>query len=100
MSQKLPPDLVIARWHERLAACHVPDHLRDGLIAYFVEHVRPGSFLMAVLANHLSDAVQRADPKSLAALPDLVGFLVEYAPHDAWGHYHIVRAWLEQRKRA
>jgi hypothetical protein len=71
----------------------IPEHLREGLVCYFADGILPGSFLQAVLANDLTQAVGRADPTSLRALPELLACLVQHAPAIAWGSAEAVLSW-------
>lgn len=82
------------RW--KLAECQVPEHLHEGLVLYFMHHKKPGSFLLAVLQNNLSDACGRADETSGRHFPEIMRFLYCHAPGVAWGNDELVRAWLAQ----
>lgn len=95
-SQVLAPDQLAERtYRSGLSACEVPAHLHDGLILYLLHHVRPGSFLVAVLENNLKLAFVKADPTSARMLRELVHFLYEWAPHDSWGSEDAVAAWVK-----
>lgn len=72
----------------------VPEHLRDGLSNYLEHRLPPGGFLMAVLSNDLREAMGRADETSRAGLFDLVCYLYNCAPANAWGSPDRVKAWL------
>jgi hypothetical protein len=72
----------------------VPEHLRDGLRRYVDEHLLPGQFLTAVLANDLFDALGRADIKSRAGLYDVVAFLYNHAPGGCYGNAERVSRWI------
>jgi hypothetical protein len=77
-----------------LQAHAVRDHLRAGLIRYFVDGLLPGGFLQAVLCNDLTQAVTRAaDGATLAGIPNLTLCLLAHAPSAAWGSRDAVRAW-------
>jgi hypothetical protein len=76
----LPEDPAFSTWAECFAAYQIPEHLREGLERYLVHRIRPGSFLCSVLDNDLREAVTRADPESLVALPRLAVLLYNEAP--------------------
>jgi hypothetical protein len=86
-------DTLVERAIAGVAECHVPMHLRDGLVRYFSDGILPGSFLQAVLCNDLAQAILRAAPNGLSALPPLILFLQHYAPASAWGSRDLVLAW-------
>lgn len=71
----------------------VPEHLIDGLDAHVQNGRKTGSFLFAVLANNLRDAVLQADAKSLEGLPAIMGWLHNEAPSQCWGSPEKVNGW-------
>jgi hypothetical protein len=89
----------IEYWIERLAAHRVPAHLHGGLLVYFEDHLPPGDGLLAILENDLRQTLNRADPDTLAGLVNIVSFLMNEAPAEAWGSPALVRAWLAARAR-
>ena len=62
-------DRTVEHYTDLLAQSKVPTHLHAGLVRYFVGHVKPGSFLLAVLSGNLSDAERRGEWK-LEGRPD------------------------------
>ncbi len=78
----------------------VPAHLHEGLERYLTHHVRPGSFLTAVLENDLRTAVLRGDDLALAGLVPLVRYLYDRVPLVAWGSPEHVAAWLATSSHA
>lgn len=74
--------------------CDVPEHLRDGLLRYFTQHIRTGDFLWGVLCNDFIEAALRASMISGFGFQGLGQFLVHYAPEEAWGSREKVEAWL------
>jgi hypothetical protein len=83
-----------AWYRQQLAACHVPVHMHDAYIRYLLAGIEPGGFLVAVLANDLRAAVQRADTINQHALAAHMDFLCTAAPAAAWGSYAQVAAWV------
>jgi hypothetical protein len=81
--------------HDRLAACNVPEYLHEGLIEYLAVRRPVGHFLTAILSNDLTEACSRADSFCRGHIADVVMFLVNYAPANAWGSESHVAAWLE-----
>lgn len=63
----------------------IPAHLRPGLLLWIEHGIVPGSFLQAVLANDLLNAVDHADEESMAGLRSLVQWLWNYAPAGCHG---------------
>lgn len=84
----------LAHLDKEMGVYGVPDHLRAGLLRYLGQGGIPGSFLAGALANDLCFAVLRADPSSLAGLPNLMRFLNTEAPPGSWGSHSTVRAWI------
>ena len=72
----------------------IPENLMGGLKRYIEQKVLPGSFLTAVLENNLSEAVGRADIRSLYILPIIVCWLYNEAPGSCWGSPEKVKAWV------
>jgi hypothetical protein len=72
----------------------VPRPLHAGLTEYIAARRPVGSFLTAVLSNDLQDAVSRGDPMNRRLLPEIVAFLVNYAPGTCWGTPERVARWL------
>lgn len=76
----------------------LPDYMVGPLIRYFNLHLPPGSFLGAVLANDLVEAVSCADDVNKRYLPEYIMWLYNYAPGrpNGWGSPEAVAAWLEE----
>lgn len=73
----------------------VPDQLWPGLRRYFVDRIRPGGFLCALIANDLRGAVCRADSEQLLlALLPVSRFLSDYAPPRSHGSAEALESWL------
>ena len=82
-----------------LAGSGVPSCLHDGLRRYFIHHIRPGSFLTAVLSMDMVVAVRRADPTCFAAMSWIVLWLASHAPARSWGCPVTVDAWVAERQK-
>jgi hypothetical protein len=77
----------------------VPDRYWPGLQRYFVDSVRPGGFLEALLKNDLMVAVCKIDEDMFAELLPLVRFLYNFAPPRSHGSPDKVEAWLAEPAR-
>lgn len=72
----------------------IPMTVHDGLMRYLQNRVLPGGFLTAVLENDLAAAVLAADKDNLPALPNLVKFIWNELPANAWGSKKHVFDWV------
>lgn len=70
-----------------------------GVTRYVDEGLPPGSFVRAVLANHLADAAACADEMSWALCGRVVEFVQEVVPASARGSYAAVDEYLARRER-
>jgi hypothetical protein len=84
----------------RLVASNVPEHLYEGLVEYLAARRPVGGFLTAVLSNDLTTACVRADQLVAPHIRDVVLFLVNYAPANAWGNETHVSNWLNEQNPA
>ena len=75
----------------------IPDLTAQGLVRYLDQHIRPGSFLCAVLCNDLRESLACADDENTASLQALVAYLYNEVPGGAWGSPEKFQAWLEAR---
>ena len=77
---------------------YVPtDYCVEGLRNYFEKHVKPGSFLTALLENDFQKMVQHADPINSTRLLDWAKWIHNEAPMNTTGSKAIVDAWLVMR---
>ena len=66
----------------------------EPMFNYLVHGYEPGSFFNAVLANNFFDAVARSHPaNTMPALKNLVGWIRDCMPREAWGSYDAVKHW-------
>jgi hypothetical protein len=75
----------------------IPEATAEGLARYLDQHIRPGSFLSAVLCNDLKESLGCADDENAANLQALVAYLYNEVPSAAWGSPEKFAAWLEAR---
>jgi len=76
----------------------VPAHMRGGLERYVEHHIKPGSFLMAVLENDFGCALEYADPVNREYLVEWAETLYNELPGDCWGSPEKVQSWLDKRE--
>jgi hypothetical protein len=82
----------------RATQSKVPEHLREGLLRYFVHHGGTGGFLEACLMNDLARAVAGADRDSFASLREIMSWIYNEAePGSAWGSRKAVVDWLAKK---
>lgn len=74
----------------------IPERMAPALDGWISQGKLPGEFLQAVLRNDLKEAVGRADPENLVALPAYIGFLYNEAPGACWGSPEKVQAWAQR----
>ena len=75
----------------------IPQHMRDGLIRYVVDHLQPGDFLSAVICNDLAGAVERADAENLPLLKTYVAWFYNVPPAICNGSHKAMTAWLAKK---
>ena len=73
----------------------IPTRIKAALDNYAERHWKTGDFCRAVLANDLSGAVLRADDESLAALPEIVRYVINELPPECHGSRATVDEWLD-----
>lgn len=76
----------------------IPKEIEKSLILYRDEHIKPGGFLEAVLANDLMEAFGRADIYNRMEMFNICLYVYNNMPRNCHGSYEIVRAWLNKRK--
>lgn len=76
----------------------IPQRTLDSIHRYVEHGIEPGSFVTAVLENNLVEAVGRADLENSAALADIVRYVYNEIPGQAWGNPNKVRAWLKKAR--
>lgn len=78
----------------------IPEHMHEGVIAYF-RYGRPcGSFLQAVISNDLAEAVRRGDQANLRALASYIILFANCAPIGSWGSPDNYDGWLQKGREA
>jgi len=75
----------------------VPVHTVGALERYINDRIPTGGFLNAVLTNDLVGAISYADEDNLRAIPEIVKFLYNNVPMNAWRDEENVKKWLADR---
>jgi hypothetical protein len=67
-----------------------------GAFERYLNHgIMPGGFLTAVLENDLAGAISRADVENYVNLKNIVMYVWNFLPHNAWGSREKVQAYLD-----
>ncbi len=74
----------------------IPAHTKAALDRYVNHKILPGGFLMKVLSNDLFGAVGQADSENAAALPEIVKYIYNQLPANAWGSQELVYKFVEE----
>ena len=74
----------------------IPLYMHEGLINYVVHHIRPGSFLQALISNDLFAAASKADDVNKDHLYEYVVFFYNWSPGACWGSPEKMEAWIKQ----
>lgn len=72
----------------------IREDLYGTLERYLNSGIMPGSFMNAVLENNLMEAFGRADMDNSRNLKNIVGYIYNHIPHNAWGSREKVKAYL------
>ncbi len=87
-------------WRKRLAEAFrelgLPAHMLDGVTGYLLYGLLPGGFLTAVLCDHFSEAMARADNQNADAIKGWIG-LLRYLPSQSFGNRVAVDAWCKHQ---
>lgn len=73
----------------------IRDDLYGALERYLNNGIMPGSFLTAVLENNLCEAFGRADICNEHNMKNIVGYVYNHLPSNAWGSKERVTTYLE-----
>lgn len=72
-----------------------PRELQEGLVLYVTGRLETGGFLRACLENNLTEAISRADMRSVVCLHAVMRFIWNELPSRCWGTPEKVQAWLD-----
>lgn len=79
---------------------HVSADILGSLERYLNSGIMPGGFLTAVLENDLVNAFGRADIQNSLNLKNIVGYVYNHVPSQAWGSRANIDQWLLQFQEA
>ncbi len=85
----------VAEWWQGEYAA-IPENLRGGIERYLIDRLKPGDFLTAVICNDLFAAFSRADENSRLALPTIIRWFYNRAPHVCHGSKSAMLRWLNR----
>lgn len=73
----------------------IPQQLMKQLDTWVQHGVAPSGFLRSVITNDLKLTFEQAltNTDLLAALPDIMVYLYNYTPNDAWGSPQVLDSW-------
>lgn len=77
---------------------YIPKRMRDGMIRYVKDGIRPGNFLCEIIANNLKEACYFADDENMANLPAYVNYFYNHAPISCWGSHNARENWIKEHK--
>lgn len=76
----------------------IPAHTMAALDRYVNLGIMPGGFLTKVLSNDLFGAVSCADSQNTLALTEVVKYIYNHVPSDAWGSYQVILDWCDRKQ--
>ena len=84
------------RFLDTFARWEIPRDYADPIYNYLVYGFAPGSFFTALLSNNAMAMIQHSHPSNpMPVLKNVVGWIEEYCPGEAWGDVRTVSKWLE-----
>jgi hypothetical protein len=84
------------RWKQLAGRSYMNPITKNNINNYVQQHIDPGDFLQAVLANDLREAFGRADEENRYAMFEIVKYCYNHIPRNCWGSWEVVRGWLAQ----
>ena len=76
----------------------IPRHIKFQIDQYLESGISPSGFLGEVLRNDLITAIQKADDTNKVHIPDIVIYLLNYAPIGSYGSAKDVKDWLQAHR--
>ena len=73
----------------------IPGYMVEGLLAYVMDGVAPGDFLLSVLNNDFAWAVTKADTANSQHLREWAILIHNYTPGGCHGSAEDVKEWIE-----
>ena len=76
----------------------IPNYMHDGIIDYYKNGWKPGSFLSAVINNNLKESFLCADDKNIYCIKEYIMWFYNYAPTGTWGYSDAVNDYIKRLK--
>jgi len=76
---------------------YIPERMGPGILRYVNDHIRPGSFLCAVISNDLRGAVMLADSENIDNLSAFSMYFYWETPPDCHGSKEKMEAWIKHK---
>ena len=97
MTQEEARRALRAHIQEGLSLNRIPETMWDAFDRYFLDHIKTGSFLEALLSNDFLTACSRADWMNKDLLFNYAVFISNYAPPGSFGSPEAYRNWVSKR---
>lgn len=75
---------------------NIPTPIQDQLENYLMDGIYPDKFIEAILVGDLFRAVTFADSQSKPAIWLITKWVVNLAPHNAWGSKYHIEDWCRE----
>ena len=73
---------------------HVPKDFAEPMYNYLVFGIEPGGFLYGWFANDASCIIRSHPANTVQGLKDLMKWMINCPPVEAWGSYDRVKTWM------
>ena len=73
----------------------VPRDFAEPMYNYLVYGIEPGGFFTGWYANDASSIIRSHPANTVESLKDLMKWMLNCMPHEAWGSHSRVKAWLQ-----
>lgn len=74
---------------------HVPQDFAEPMYNYLVHGIEPGGFFTGWYANDASSIIRSHPANTVESLKDLMKWMLNCMPQEAWGSHPSVKAWLQ-----
>ena len=76
----------------------IPSYMHEGIIGYYENGWKPGSFLSAIINNDLKEAFTHADDTNKHCIKNYIMWFYAYAPSGTWGYPNAVDIWINSKE--
>lgn len=77
----------------------INDYIFGALERYLNHGIDAGGFMMSVLENNLCEAFARADMQNARNMKNIVSYVYNHMPSNAWGSKEKVAAYIQSLKQ-